>query len=114
MMKLYLVVYCKKKKKKKKKKKQERKRREKNTMLTLNILIPYHTCPKHLTRSFNYLFYLSPKLPNEKHLVTTLITPRSALGPSCLLRLLVNTVSAKYFHFFFFFFLYLGMEKKKQ
>ena len=64
-------------------------------MFTLNILTPYHTCPKHLTRSFNYMIiYL--KLTDERHSVTTLITPRSALRPHCLLRLRVNTVSAHF------------------
>ena len=48
-------------------------------MFTQNILIPYHTCPKILIRSFIYLF-IYQKLPDERHLVTTLITPRSALG----------------------------------
>ena len=44
-------------------------------------------------RSFYYLFiYL--KLPDERHSVTTLITPRSGLGPHCLLKLMVNAVSA--------------------
>ena len=58
-------------------------------MFTLNILTPYHTYPKHLTKSFNYLFmYL--KLLDGRHSVTTLITPRSALGPHSLLRLRVK------------------------
>ena len=62
-------------------------------MFTLNILTPYHTCSKNLTRSFNYLFmYLI--LLDERHSVTSLITPRSALGPHCVLRLQINTVSA--------------------
>ena len=76
-------------------KNKKRKEKRKNTMFTLNILTPYHTCPKNLTRSFIYLFtYL--KLPDESHSVTTLLTPRSALGPHCMLRLRVNTVSANY------------------
>ena len=72
--------------------KNKRKKKKKNTMFTLNILTPYHICPKNITRSFIYLFiYL--KLPDERHSLMTLITPRSALGPHCLLRLRVNTLS---------------------
>ena len=62
-------------------------------MFTLNILIPYHNCLKNLTWSFNYLF-INLKLPDERHLVMTQITLRSALCPHCLTRLRVNTVSA--------------------
>ena len=69
------------------------KNRWKNTIFTINILTSYHTCLKHFTRSFKYLFiYLI--LPDESHSVTILITPRSALGPHFLLRLRLNTISA--------------------
>ena len=70
--------------------KNKRKKKEKIPCLPWNILTPYHTCPKNLTRSLNYLFiYL--KLPDERHSVMILC---SALGLHCLLRFWVNTVSA--------------------
>ena len=59
-----------------------KKEERKNTMFTQNILTPYHVCPKKSLRSFIYLF-IHLKLPDERHSVTTLIIPRSTLGPHC-------------------------------